>query len=99
SASAQLLEQTARLQSLNDALDKLKNEVSEHVVNQQVGARVRSDFATFPSSTFIKAEGEKKCGTVLVGKVMIPCARGKEQTHSLVLSQHQLQHVHHLLMT
>ncbi|XP_060720180.1 dynactin subunit 1a isoform X2 [Tachysurus vachellii] len=99
SASAQLLEQTARLQSLSDALDKLKNEVSEHVVNQQVGARVRSDFATFPSSTFIKAEGEKKCGTVLVGKVMIPCARGKEQTHSLVLSQHQLQHVHHLLMT
>ncbi|XP_027013797.2 dynactin subunit 1a isoform X3 [Tachysurus fulvidraco] len=99
SASAQLLEQTARLQSLSDALDKLKNEVSEHVVSQQVGARVRSDFATFPSSTFIKAEGEKKYGTVLVGKVMIPCARGKEQTHSLVLSQHQLQHVHQLLMT
>ncbi|XP_026801111.1 dynactin subunit 1a isoform X1 [Pangasianodon hypophthalmus] len=99
SASAQLLEQTARLESLSDALDKLKNEVSEHVVNQQVGARVRSDFATFASSTFIKAEGEKKCGTVLVGKVMIPCARGKEQAHSLVLSQHQLQHVHHLLMT
>ncbi|KAK3523426.1 hypothetical protein QTP86_032731 [Hemibagrus guttatus] len=99
SASAQLLEQTARLQSLSDALDKLKNEVSEHVVNQQVGARVRSDFATFPSSTFIKAEGEKKCGTVLVGKVMIPCSRGKEQAHSLVLSQHQLQRMHHLLMT
>ncbi|KAM9450080.1 dynactin subunit 1a isoform 2-T2 [Clarias gariepinus] len=99
SASAQLLEQTARLQSLSDALDKLKNEVSEHVVNQQVGARVRSDFATFPSSTFIKAEGEKKCGTVLVGKVMIPCARGQEKSHSLILSQHQLQRVHHLLMT
>lgn len=99
SASAQLLEQTARLQSLSDALDKLKNEVSENVVNQQTGARVRSDFATFPSSTFIKAEGEKKCGTVLVSKVMIPCARGKEQAHSLTLSQHQLQRVHHLLMT
>lgn len=99
SASAQLLEQTARLQSLSDALDKLKNEVSEHVVNQQLGARVRTDFATFPSSTFIKAEGEKRCGTVLVGKVMIPCARGKEQAHSLFLSRHQLQRVHHLLMT
>ncbi|KAI5607351.1 dynactin 1a, partial [Silurus asotus] len=98
SASAQLLEQTARLQSLSDALDKLKNEVSEHVVNQQVGARVRSDFATFPSLTFVKAEGEKKCGTVLVGKVMIPCIRGKEQAHSLVLTQPQLQQVHHLLM-
>lgn len=99
SASAQLFEQTARLQSLSDALDKLKNEVSEHVVNQQLGARVRSDFATFPSSTFIKAEGEKRRGTVLVGKVMIPCTRGKEQAHSLFLSRHQLQRVHHLLMT
>lgn len=35
-------------------LSPSQNEVSEHVVNQQVGARVRSDFATFPSSTFIK---------------------------------------------
>ncbi|XP_062864339.1 dynactin subunit 1a [Trichomycterus rosablanca] len=100
SASAQLLEQTARLQSLSDALDKLKGEVSEHVVNQQTGARVRSDFATFPSSSFVKAEEEKKtCGTVLVGKVMFPCTRGEERSHSLVLSQHQLQRVHRLLMT
>uniref|UniRef100_A0AAR2LSC3 Dynactin subunit 1 n=1 Tax=Pygocentrus nattereri TaxID=42514 RepID=A0AAR2LSC3_PYGNA len=100
SASAQLLEQTARLQSLSDALDKLKNDVSEHIVKEQAGARVRSDFATFPSSPFVKAEEEKKrCGTVLVGKVMIPCTRGKEQAHSLVLSQHQFQRVNRLLMT
>ncbi|XP_072525870.1 dynactin subunit 1a isoform X1 [Salminus brasiliensis] len=100
SASAQLLEQTARLQSLSDSLDKLKNEVSDHVVSQQTGAQARSDFATFPSSHFVKAEEEKKrCGTVLVGKVMIPCTRGKEQAHSLILSQHQLQRVHRLLMT
>uniref|UniRef100_A0AAY5EQZ7 Dynactin subunit 1 n=1 Tax=Electrophorus electricus TaxID=8005 RepID=A0AAY5EQZ7_ELEEL len=51
---AQLLEQTARLQSLSDALDKLKSEVSEQVVNKQSGAPVRSDFATFPSSAFVK---------------------------------------------
>uniref|UniRef100_A0A4W4GSP4 Dynactin subunit 1 n=1 Tax=Electrophorus electricus TaxID=8005 RepID=A0A4W4GSP4_ELEEL len=96
---AQLLEQTARLQSLSDALDKLKSEVSEQVVNKQSGAPVRSDFATFPSSAFVKAKEEERQGTVLVGKVMIPCVRGKEQAHSLVLSQQQLQHVHRLLMT
>ncbi|XP_030635989.1 LOW QUALITY PROTEIN: dynactin subunit 1a [Chanos chanos] len=100
SPSAQLLEQTARLQSLSDSLDKLKSEVTQRVVSQQSGARVPSDFATFPSSSFIKAEEEKKRkGTVMVGKVMIPCARGKEQSHCLVLSQQQLRHVHRLLMT
>lgn len=99
SPSAQLLEQTARLQSLSDALDKLKGEVAEHVVSQQPGARVPSDFATFPSSPFVKAKEESKSGTVLVGKVLIPCARGQERSHSLVLSQHQLQQVHRLLMT
>lgn len=100
---AQLLEQTARLQSLNDTLDRLKvqtkhkavkhrenklikmhksyiktllfklmlnlklelelslhlfcfcqDEVAEHVVNLQPGARVSSDFATFPSTSFVK---------------------------------------------
>uniref|UniRef100_A0A3B1JLM1 Dynactin 1a n=1 Tax=Astyanax mexicanus TaxID=7994 RepID=A0A3B1JLM1_ASTMX len=51
------------------------------------------------SSPFSQAEEEKKrCGTVLVGKVMIPCARGKEQVHSLVLTQQQLQSVHRLLI-
>ncbi|XP_076144781.1 dynactin subunit 1a isoform X2 [Alosa pseudoharengus] len=99
SPSAQLLEQTARLQSLSDALDKLKGEVAEHVVSKQPGARVPSDFATFPSSPFVKAKDESKSGTVLVGKVLIPCARGQERSHSLVLSQQQLQQVHRLLMT
>ncbi|ROL43134.1 Dynactin subunit 1 [Anabarilius grahami] len=74
-------------------------EVSQHVVSQQPGARVPSDFATFPSASFVKAKEEQKGGSVLVGKVMIPCARGQEQTHCLVLSQQQLQHVHRLLMT
>ncbi|KAG7245704.1 hypothetical protein CRUP_038185, partial [Coryphaenoides rupestris] len=54
SASAQLLEQTARLKSFSDAVDRLKGEVAEHVVSQQPGAKVSSDFATFPISSFIK---------------------------------------------
>ncbi|XP_045918158.1 dynactin subunit 1 isoform X3 [Micropterus dolomieu] len=97
--SAQLLEQTARLQSLSDTLGRLKDEVAEHVVNQQPGARVTSDFATFPSTSFVKAKDEKQGDTVLVGRVMVPCPRGQEQVHRLVLSQFQLQRVHSLLRT
>ncbi|KAM4564541.1 dynactin subunit 1-like isoform 3-T3 [Fundulus diaphanus] len=98
SASAQLLEQTARLKNLKDALDKLQGEVAEHVVSNQPGARASSDFATFPVSSFIKAKEEKQGGTVFVGRVAIPCSRGQEQVHRLVLSQQQLQQVHSLLM-
>ncbi|TNN50489.1 Dynactin subunit 1 [Liparis tanakae] len=99
SAGAQLLEQTARLQYLSDALDKLKGEVAEHVVSSRSGAKASSDFATFPVSSFVKAKEEKQGGTVLVGRVAIPCTRGQEQVHRLVLSQQQLQKVHRLLMT
>uniref|UniRef100_A0AAQ4Q655 Dynactin subunit 1 n=1 Tax=Gasterosteus aculeatus aculeatus TaxID=481459 RepID=A0AAQ4Q655_GASAC len=98
SAGAQLLEQTARLQYLSDALDKLKGEVAEHVVSSQFGAKASSDFATFPVSCFVKAKEEKQAGTVFVGRVAIPCTRGQEQVHRLVLSQQQLQKVHRLLM-
>ncbi|XP_037334619.2 dynactin subunit 1-like isoform X1 [Pungitius pungitius] len=98
SAGAQLLEQTARLQYLSDALDKLKGEVAEHVVSSQSGAKASSDFATFPVSCFVKAKEEKQGGTVFVGRVAIPCTRGQEQVHRLVLSQQQLQKVHRLLM-
>ncbi|KAM6960806.1 dynactin subunit 1 isoform 1-T1 [Aplochiton taeniatus] len=97
--SAQLLEQTARLQSLSDTLDKLKDEVAEHVVTQRPGARASSDFATFPSASYVKAKEERKGDTVLVGRVMLPCSRGQEQVHRLVLSQTQLQKVHRLLLT
>ncbi|XP_075943082.1 dynactin subunit 1-like isoform X6 [Anarhichas minor] len=98
SAGAQLMEQTARLQYLSDALDKLKGEVAEHVVSNQSGAKASSDFATFPVSGFVKAKEEKQGGTVFVGRVAIPCTRGQEQVHRLVLSQQQLQKVHRLLM-
>ncbi|XP_056156001.1 dynactin subunit 1-like isoform X2 [Lampris incognitus] len=99
SASAQLLEQTAQLQNLSDALDKLKGEVAEHVVSHQPGAKASSDFATFPISSFVKAKKEKQGGMVFVGRVAIPCVQGQEQVHRLVLSQQQLQQVHQLLMT
>ncbi|XP_056882745.1 dynactin subunit 1-like isoform X10 [Takifugu flavidus] len=98
SAGAQLLEQTARLQNLSDALDKLKGEVAEHVVSHRPGAKASSDFATFPVSSYIKAKEEKQGGTTFVGRVAIPCSPGQEQVHRLVLSQQQLQQVHHLLM-
>uniref|UniRef100_A0A669D6W5 Dynactin subunit 1 n=1 Tax=Oreochromis niloticus TaxID=8128 RepID=A0A669D6W5_ORENI len=98
SASAQLLEQTARLQNLSDALDKLKGEVAEHVVSHQPGAKASSDFATFPVTSFTKAKEEKQGDTVFIGRVAIPCTRGQEQVHRLVLSKPQLQQVHSLLM-
>ncbi|XP_049595613.1 dynactin subunit 1 isoform X2 [Syngnathus scovelli] len=95
--SAQLLEQTARLQSLRDTLDRLKGEVAEHVVKQQPGARVSSDFATFPSASFVKAK-EENAGSCVVGRVMVPCPRGQEQVHRVLLTQRQLHHVHSLLL-
>uniref|UniRef100_A0A4W6EK04 Dynactin subunit 1 n=1 Tax=Lates calcarifer TaxID=8187 RepID=A0A4W6EK04_LATCA len=74
SASAQLLEQTARLQNLTDSNTKTKNLETS-------------------------AKEEKQGGTVFVGRVSIPCTRGQEQVHRLVLSQQQLQKVHRLLMS
>uniref|UniRef100_A0A7N8X6S0 Dynactin subunit 1 n=1 Tax=Mastacembelus armatus TaxID=205130 RepID=A0A7N8X6S0_9TELE len=71
-----------------------KDEIWKHVVNQQPGGRVSSDFATFPSTSFVKVKEEKQGDTVLVGRVMVPCPRGQEQVHRLVLSQSQLQRVH-----
>ncbi|XP_061742154.1 dynactin subunit 1 isoform X4 [Nerophis ophidion] len=97
--SAQLLEQTSRLQSLRDTLDRLKGEVAEHVVKQQPGARVSSDFATFPSASFIKAKEEQQGQAVLVGRLMVSCPPGQEQVHQLLLTHTQLHHVHNLMTT
>ncbi|RXN01610.1 Dynactin subunit 1 [Acipenser ruthenus] len=99
SPTAQLMEQTARLKSLSDTLDRLKDEVAEHVVSQRPGARVPSDFATFPSSSFVKAQVEQKDDTVLIGRVMFPCPRGQEQIHRVVLTPPQLHKVHRLLLS
>uniref|UniRef100_A0A669BCE2 Dynactin subunit 1 n=1 Tax=Oreochromis niloticus TaxID=8128 RepID=A0A669BCE2_ORENI len=77
---AQLLEQTARLQSLNDTLDRLKVQTKQTDAAPEV-------------------KEEKQGDTVLVGRVMVPCPRGQEQVHRLVLSQSELRRVHSLLRT
>uniref|UniRef100_A0A3Q2VG61 Dynactin 1a n=1 Tax=Haplochromis burtoni TaxID=8153 RepID=A0A3Q2VG61_HAPBU len=76
----------------------LTGEVAEHVVSYQPGAKASSDFATFPVTSFTKAKEEKQGDTVFIGRVAIPCTRGQEQVHRLVLSKQQLQQVHSLLM-
>uniref|UniRef100_A0A4W4GKM8 Dynactin subunit 1 n=1 Tax=Electrophorus electricus TaxID=8005 RepID=A0A4W4GKM8_ELEEL len=85
SPSAQLLEQTARLESLSDTLDRLK---------------VKAMFkALMWPNTWCPSDLERKGDAVLVGRVMVPCPRGQEQVHQLILSQSQLQRVHCLLQT
>ncbi|AWP00867.1 putative dynactin subunit 1-like [Scophthalmus maximus] len=86
------------IKHLKNENNRLKGEVTEHVVTHQRGAKASSDFATFPVSSFVKAKEEKQGRTVLVGRVSFPCTRGQEQVHRLVLSQQQLQQVHCLLM-
>lgn len=96
--AAQLLEQTARLQSLSDTIDKLKDEVLKETVAQYPGANVPTDFAKFPSSDFIKAKEEKREDTVFIGKVTLPCQPGQGQIHRLVLTPEQLHHLHERLI-
>ncbi|KAM3940010.1 dynactin subunit 1 isoform 3-T3 [Leptodactylus fuscus] len=96
--AAQLLEQTARLQALNDTIDKLKDEVLKETVSQCPGANVPTDFATFPSSDFIKAKEEKRQDSVLIGRVKLPCQPGQGQNHRLVLTPEQLYQLHERLI-
>lgn len=97
--SAQLLEQTARLKSLSETIDKLKDEVLKETVSQFPGANVPTDFATFPSLDFIKAKEEKREDTVYIGKVMLPCQAGQGQLHRLVLTPEQLSELHGRLIS
>ncbi|XP_072262843.1 dynactin subunit 1 isoform X2 [Pyxicephalus adspersus] len=99
SPASQLLEQTARLKSLSETIDKLKDEVLKETVSQCPGANVPTDFATFPSSDFIKAKEEKKEDTVYIGKVMLPCQAGQGQIHRLVLTPEQLHELHGRLIS
>ncbi|XP_030048404.1 dynactin subunit 1-like [Microcaecilia unicolor] len=99
SPAAQLLEQTVRLQSLSETIDKLKVEVMKETISQCPGASVPSAFATFPSSFFIKAKEEKKEDTVYIGKVTLPCEAGHGQVHRLVLTQEQLYELHSRLIS
>nr|XP_033809846.1 dynactin subunit 1-like isoform X2 [Geotrypetes seraphini] len=99
SPAAQLLEQTVRLQSLSETIDKLKVEVMKETVSQCPGASVPSAFATFPSTPFIKAKEEEKDDTVYIGKVTLPCEPGHGQVHQLVLTQEQLYELHSRLIS
>ncbi|XP_041435271.1 dynactin subunit 1-like isoform X2 [Xenopus laevis] len=96
--AAQLLEQTARLKSLSDTIEKLKGEVMKETVSQCPGANVPTDFATFPSSEFIKAKEEQKEDTVYIGKVTLSCQPGHGEIHKLVLTPQQLHQLHQRLI-
>uniref|UniRef100_A0A8C8S830 Dynactin subunit 1 n=1 Tax=Pelusios castaneus TaxID=367368 RepID=A0A8C8S830_9SAUR len=99
SPAAQLLEQTARLNALSSAIDKLKDEVMKETVLQHPGANVPTDFATFPCAAFLKAKEEKEEDTVYVGKVTFPCQPGHGQLHKLVLTPQQLYELHGRLIS
>ncbi|XP_042322849.1 dynactin subunit 1 isoform X4 [Sceloporus undulatus] len=99
SPAAQLLEQTARLKSLSESIDKLKDEVMKETVLQHPGASVPTDFGTFPSAPFLKAKEEQKEDTVYIGKVTFPCQPGHGQIHRLVLTPEQLQKLHTRLIS
>ena len=95
SSSAQLLEQVAQLKSLSNTIEKLKDEVLKEAVSQCPGATVPTDFATFPSSAFLRAKEERQDDAVYMGKVTFSCAAGRRQRHRLVLTQERL---HQLLL-
>ncbi|XP_072793602.1 dynactin subunit 1-like isoform X3 [Vicugna pacos] len=99
SPSAQLLEQVAQLKALSDTVEKLKDEVLKETVSQRPGATVPTDFATFPSSAFLRAKEEQQDDTVYVGKVTFSCAAGLGQRHRLVLTQEQLHQLHGRLIS
>ncbi|EPY87368.1 dynactin 1 isoform 2 isoform 3-like protein [Camelus ferus] len=105
SPSAQLLEQVAQLKALSDTVEKLKvervvqGEVLKETVSQRPGATVPTDFATFPSSAFLRAKEEQQDDTVYVGKVTFSCAAGLGQRHRLVLTQEQLHQLHGRLIS
>ncbi|XP_039189757.1 dynactin subunit 1 isoform X4 [Crotalus tigris] len=99
SPAAQLLEQTTRLASLSEALEKLKDEVRKETVLQHPGASIPTDFGTFPSVPFLKAKEEEKDSAVYIGRVTVPCQPGHGQLHKLVLTPEQLHKLHSRLIS
>ncbi|XP_063165753.1 dynactin subunit 1 isoform X1 [Candoia aspera] len=99
SPAAQLLEQTARLASLSEAIEKLKDEVRKETIVQHPGASIPTDFGTFPSVPFLKAKEEQKDNTVYIGRVTFPCQPGHGQVHKLVLTPEQLHKLHARLIS
>ncbi|XP_070805107.1 dynactin subunit 1 isoform X4 [Pituophis catenifer annectens] len=99
SPAAQLLEQTTRLTSLSEAIEKLKDEVRKETILQRPGASIPTDFGTFPSVPFLKAKEEEKDSAIYVGRVTFPCQPGHGQRHKLVLTPEQLHKLHSRLIT
>uniref|UniRef100_A0A8C7E3Z6 Dynactin subunit 1 n=1 Tax=Naja naja TaxID=35670 RepID=A0A8C7E3Z6_NAJNA len=99
SPAAQLLEQTTRLASLSEAIEKLKDEVRKETILQRPGASIPTDFGTFPSVPFLKAKEEEKDSAVYVGRVTFPCQPGHGQRHKLVLTPEQLHKLHSRLIS
>ncbi|XP_075004375.1 dynactin subunit 1 isoform X2 [Calonectris borealis] len=94
SSSARLLEQTARLWSLKNSIDTLRDDTMRETVQQQLGASVPTNFGIFPSSSFLKAKQEEEEGMAFCGKVTFPCPPGHSQAHRLLLTPellHQLR--------
>ncbi|XP_072353927.1 dynactin subunit 1-like [Scyliorhinus torazame] len=96
--AAQLLEQITRLRQLSDSVDCIKDEV-DRVSVIRAGARVPSDFATFPNPAFTKAQEEQRMDAVCVGKVTFPCPAGQGQVHRLLLRHDQLLDIHSRLIS
>ncbi|KAM6076909.1 dynactin subunit 1 isoform 3-T3 [Chlamydotis macqueenii] len=86
SSSARLLEQTARLCSLKNTIDTLRDDTMREMVQQQLGASVPSAFGVFPSSSFLKAQQEREQGLAFYGRVSFPCAAGQGRAHRLLLT-------------
>ncbi|XP_070612894.1 dynactin subunit 1 isoform X2 [Erythrolamprus reginae] len=99
SPAAQLLEQTTRLASLSEAIEKLKDEVRKETILQRPGATIPTDFGTFPSVPFLKAKEEEKDSAVYMGRVTFPCQPGHGQRHKLVLTPEQLHKLHGRLIS
>ncbi|XP_066488819.1 dynactin subunit 1 isoform X3 [Tiliqua scincoides] len=99
SPAAQLLEQTARLKSLSETIEKLKDEVMKETLLQHPGANVPTDFGTFPSVPFLKAKEEQREDTIYIGKVTFPCQPGHGQVHKLVLTPEQMYKLHTRLIS
>uniref|UniRef100_A0A7M4EH88 Dynactin subunit 1 n=1 Tax=Crocodylus porosus TaxID=8502 RepID=A0A7M4EH88_CROPO len=76
-----------------------QDEVMKETVLQHPGASIPTDFATFPSSSFLKAKEEAAADTVYIGKVSFPCAPGHGQVHRLVLTPEQLHALHSRLIS
>ena len=76
-----------------------QDEVLKETVTQRPGATVPTDFATFPSSAFLRAKEEQQDDTVYMGKVTFSCAAGLGQRHRLVLTQEQLHQLHSRLIS